>query len=187
MNYASSPLLVAKKRRIAQYGRSSSENWKSGIPINNIPCYRQRLQFSSNPCRTSLRNRRWLQKADRRPHRLVLPLLLLRDDLVGVIAVVVVSSSRICLGFSSVVVVGLKLSWSDESVAIVWENWRLRENGTSDCLLLSHLSFGFWFWERIWFWFLGFWEEKEELRVSLLSPCTNLSFFLFFFFFSFLF
>ena len=37
----------------------------------------------------------------------------------GVIAVVVVSSSRICLGFSSVVVVGLKLSWSDESVAIV--------------------------------------------------------------------
>ena len=119
MNYASSPRLVAKKRRIAQYGRSSSENWKSGIPINNIPCYRQRLQFSSNPCRTSLRNRRWLQKADRRPHRLVLPLLLLRDDLVGVIAVVVVSSSRICLGFSFVVVVGLKLSWSDESVAIV--------------------------------------------------------------------
>ena len=119
MNYASSPRLVAKKRRIAQYGRSSSENWKSGIPINNIPCYRQRLQFSSNPCRTSLRNRRWLQKADQRPHRLVLPLLLLQDDLVGVTAVVVVSSSRICLGFSFVVVVGLKLSWSDESVAIV--------------------------------------------------------------------
>ena len=32
---------------------------------------------------------------------------------------VVVSSSRVCLGFSSVVVVGLRLSWSDESVAIV--------------------------------------------------------------------
>ena len=60
----------------------------------------------------------------------------------------VVSSSRVCLGFSSVVVVGLKLSWSDESVAIVWENRRLHKNGTSDRLLLSHLSFGFWFWER---------------------------------------
>ena len=33
--------------------------------------------------------------------------------------VVVVSSSRVCLGFSSVVVVGLRLGWSDESVAIV--------------------------------------------------------------------
>ena len=31
----------------------------------------------------------------------------------------VVSSSRVCLEFSSVVVVGLNLSWSDESVAIV--------------------------------------------------------------------
>ena len=38
----------------------------------------------------------------------------------GVTAVVVVSSSRVCLGFFSVVVVvGLKLSWFDESVAIV--------------------------------------------------------------------
>ena len=37
----------------------------------------------------------------------------------GVTAVVVVSSSRVYLGFSSVVVGGLKLSWSDESVAIV--------------------------------------------------------------------
>ena len=36
----------------------------------------------------------------------------------GVVAVVV-SSSRVCLGFSSVVVVRLRLSWSDESVAIV--------------------------------------------------------------------
>ena len=124
--------------------------WKleAGIHINNIPCYRQWLQFSSNPCRTLLRNRRWLQKANRRPHRLVLPLLLLRDDQVGVTAVVVVSSSRICLGFSSVVVVGLKLSWSNESVAIVWKNWRLRENGTFDRFLLSHLIFGFWFWGK---------------------------------------
>ena len=32
---------------------------------------------------------------------------------------IVVSSSRACLGFSSVVVVGLRLSWSDESVAVV--------------------------------------------------------------------
>ena len=39
----------------------------------------------------------------------------------GVTAVVVVSSSRVCLGFFffSVVVVWLKLSWFDESVAIV--------------------------------------------------------------------
>ena len=55
----------------------------------------------------------------------------------------VVLSSRVCFGFSSIVVVGLKLSWSDESVAIVRENRRLRENGTSDRLLLSHLSFVF--------------------------------------------
>ena len=33
--------------------------------------------------------------------------------------VVVVSLPRVCLGFSSIVVVGLRLSWSDESVAIV--------------------------------------------------------------------
>ena len=101
---------------------------------------------SSNPRRTSHWNRRRLQKADRKPHWLVLHLLLLRRDLVGVTAVVVVSSSRVCLGFSFVVVVGLRLSWSDESMAIVWE--RLHENGTSDCLLLSHLSFGFWFWGK---------------------------------------
>ena len=104
-----------------------------GIHINNIPCYRQRLQCSSNPRRTSHRNQQWLQKADRKPHWLVLPLLLLRGNLVGV---------------TTVVVVGLKLSWTDESVAIVWENQRLRENGTSDHLLLSHLSFGFWFREK---------------------------------------
>ena len=103
---------------------------------------------SLNPRRTSHRNRRRLQKADQKPYRLVLPLLLLRGDLVGVTAVVVVSSSRVCLGFSSVAVVGLRLSWSDESVAIVWENRRLRENGISDRLLLSHLSFGFWFWGK---------------------------------------
>ena len=36
----------------------------------------------------------------------------------GVTAVVVLSSSRVCLGFSSVVVV-LRMSCSDESVAIV--------------------------------------------------------------------
>ena len=60
----------------------------------------------------------------------------------------------------SVVVVGLKLIWSDESVAIVWENRRLRENGNSDLFLLSHLSFGFWFWEKDISWFLGFWEER---------------------------
>ena len=35
------------------------------------------------------------------------------------VIVVVVSSSRVCLGFSSVVVVGLRLSWSDESMAVV--------------------------------------------------------------------
>ena len=35
------------------------------------------------------------------------------------VAAVVVSSTRVCLGFSSVVVVGLRLSWSDESMAIV--------------------------------------------------------------------
>ena len=169
MNYASSPRSVAKKRRITRHGGSSSENWKPGIHINNIPYYRQRLQFSSNPRRTSLRNRRWLQKVDRRPHWLVRPLLLLRDDLMGVTAVVVVSLSRICLGFSSIVVVGLKLSWSDESMAIVWENRRLHENGSSDRLLLSHLSFGFWFWERIRFWFLGFWEERGVTGFSPFS------------------
>ena len=37
----------------------------------------------------------------------------------GVTAVVAVSSSRVCLGISCVVVVGLRLSWYDESVAIV--------------------------------------------------------------------
>ena len=50
---------------------------------------------------------------------MVFPLLLLRGDLVGVTAVIVVSLSRVCLGFYFVVVVGLRLSWSDESVAIV--------------------------------------------------------------------
>ena len=60
----------------------------------------------------------------------------------------------------SVVVVGLKLRWSDESVAIVWENRRLHENGNFDLFLLSHLSFGFWFWEKDISWFLGFWEER---------------------------
>ena len=60
-----------------------------------------------------------LQKADWKPHQLVLPFLLLRGDLVGVTAVEVVLSSRVCLEFSFVVVVGLRLSWSDESVAIV--------------------------------------------------------------------
>ena len=104
---------------------------------------------SSNPPRTSYRNQRQLQKADRKPHWLVLPLLLLlRGDLVGLTAVVVMPSSRVCLGFSSVAVVRLRLSWSDESVAIVWKNRRLCENGTSNRLLLSHLSFGFWFWGK---------------------------------------
>ena len=37
----------------------------------------------------------------------------------GMTAVVVVSPSRVCLVLSSIVVVGLKLSWSDESLAIV--------------------------------------------------------------------
>ena len=122
---------------------------------------------SSNPRRTSHRNRRRLQKVDRTPHRMVFPLLLLRGDLVGVTAVIVVSSSRVCLGFSFVVVVGLRLSWSDESVAIVWENRRLRENGTSDRWLLSYLSFGFWFWgegEGFDFWVS---EKTEELRVLI--------------------
>nr|POE64354.1 hypothetical protein CFP56_12403 [Quercus suber] len=80
--------------------------------------FKFQLQCSLNPRRTLHRNQRWLQKADRKPHRLVLPLLLIRGDLVGVMAVVV-SSSRVCLGFSSVVAVGLRLSWSDESVAVV--------------------------------------------------------------------
>ena len=75
---------------------------------------------SSNPRRTSHRNRQRLLKANWKPHRLVLPLLLLlRGDLVGMTAVVAVSSSRVCLGISFVVVVGLRLSWYDESVAIV--------------------------------------------------------------------
>ena len=90
---------VAKKRRIARHGGSSSEYWKPGSHVNNIPCYKQRLQCSSNPRRTSHQNWRWLQKANRKPHQLVLSLLLLRGDLVGVIAVVVVSSSGVCLGF----------------------------------------------------------------------------------------
>ena len=50
---------------------------------------------------------------------MVLPLLLLRGDLVGMTTVVVMSPSRVCLVLSSVVVVMLKLSWSDELVAIV--------------------------------------------------------------------
>ena len=37
----------------------------------------------------------------------------------GVTGVVVVSLPRICLGFSFVVVIGLRLSWANESVAIV--------------------------------------------------------------------
>ena len=176
MNYAFSPRSVAKKRRIARHGRSSSEYWKPGIHINNIPCYRQRLQCSSNPRRTSCRNRRWLQKADRKPHQLVLPLLLLRGDLVGMTAVVVVSSSRVCLGFSSVVVVGLKLSWSDESVGIVWENRRLR-----DRLLLSHLSFGFWFWGKDMVLIFGFLRRERSygflsFLLETCRHCWNLSF-----------
>ena len=121
---------------------------------------------SSNPCRTLHRNRQRLPKADWKPHRLVLPLLLLlRGDLVGVTAVVAVSSSRVCLGISFVVVVGLRLSWYDESVAIVWENRRLRENGTSDRWLLSHLNFGFWFWgEGEGF---NFWVSENWVLISV--------------------
>ena len=37
----------------------------------------------------------------------------------GVTAIVVLSSSRVCLGFSFVVIVALRMSWSDESMAIV--------------------------------------------------------------------
>ena len=74
---------------------------------------------SSNPHRTSHWNQQRLQKADRKPHPLAFPFLLLRGDLVGMTAVVVVLSSRVCLGFSFVAVVGLRLSWSDESVAVV--------------------------------------------------------------------
>ena len=154
MNFASPPRSVAKKCRITLHGGSSSEYWKPD-PHQQHPCYRQRLQCFLNPRHTSHRNRRWLQKADRKPHRLVFPLLLLRGDLVGVTAIVVLSSYRVCLGFSFVVIVALRMSWSDESMAIVWENRRLR-----DRLLLSHLSFGFWFRGRRWFWFLGFWEER---------------------------
>ena len=122
---------------------------------------------SLNPRRTSHRNRRRLQKANRKPHRTVLPLLLLRGDLVGVTAVLVVLSSRVCIGFYFVVVVGLRLrlSWSDESVAIVWENRRLRENGTSDRWLLSHLNFGFWFWgEGEGF---NFWVSENWVLISV--------------------
>ena len=117
--------------------------------LSSCKSYLSWRRTNSSARRTSHQNQRQLQKADRKPHRLVLPLLLLlRGDLVGVTGVVVVSLPRVCLGFSFVVVVGLRLSWADESVAIVWENRRLRENGTSDCLLLSHLSFGFWFWGK---------------------------------------
>ena len=35
------------------------------------------------------------------------------------VTAIVVSSSRVCLGFSSIVVVGLRMSWFDESVAVV--------------------------------------------------------------------
>ena len=35
------------------------------------------------------------------------------------VTAIVVSSSRVCLGFSSIVVVGLRMSWSDKSVAVV--------------------------------------------------------------------
>ena len=86
---------VAKKHRIARHGGSSSEYWKPGIHINNIPYYRQQLQCSSNPRYTLHQNRQWLQKADQKPHRFVLPLLLLRGDLVSVTAVVVVVSSSV--------------------------------------------------------------------------------------------
>ena len=119
----------------------------SWIHINNIPCYRQRLQCLLNPRCTSHQNRQWLQKVDWKPHQLGLPLLLLRGDLVGVTAIVV-SSSRVCLGFSSIVVVRLRMSWSDESVSVVWGNRRLHENDTSDRLLLSYPTFGFWFWGK---------------------------------------
>ena len=117
---------------------------------------------SLNPCRTLHQNQWQLQKADRKPYRLVLPLLLLRGNLVGMTTIVVVSSSRVCLEFSSIVVVGLRLSWSDESVAIVWENRRLCENGTSDRLLRSHLSFGFWFWGKEMVLIFGFLRKKRS-------------------------
>ena len=148
----------------------SSCLWPYRLSLFLSPCKSHlswRRTNSSNPHRTSHRNWRRLQKADRTPHRMVLPLLLLRGDLVGVTAVVVVSSSRDCLGFSFVVVVGLRLSWFDELVAIVWENRRLRENDTSDRWFLSHLSFGFWFWgegEGFDFWVF---EKTEELRVLI--------------------
>ena len=150
----------------------SSCLWPHRLSLFLSPCKSHlswRRTNSSNPHRTLHRNRRRLQKADRTPHRMVFPLLLLRGDLVGVTAVIVVSLSRVCLGFSFVVVVGLRLSWSDESVAIVWENRRLRENGTFDHWLLSHLSFGFSFWgegegEGFDFWVS---EKAEELRVLI--------------------
>jgi len=136
----------------------------SRIHINNIPCYRHWLQCSLNPRRTSHRNRWWLQKVDRKPYRLVLPRLLpLQGDLVGV-TVVVVSSSRVCLGCSSIIVVGLRLSWSDESMAVVWGNRRLHENGTSDHLLLSHLSSGFWFWGKEMVLIFGFLRRESSYR-----------------------
>ena len=49
----------------------------------------------------------------------------------GVTAIVVVLSSRVCLGFSFVVVVGLRLSWSDES-------WPLCER-IGDCVRMAPL------------------------------------------------
>ena len=87
----------------------------------------------------------------------------------------VVSSSRVCLRFSSIVVVGLKFCWSDESVAIVWENQRLHKNGTSDRLLLSHLCFGFWFWGKdmvLIFWFLRR-ERSYGFLFFLLEMCCH--------------
>ena len=87
----------------------------------------------------------------------------------------VVSSSRDCLGFSFVVVVGLKLSWSNEWVAIVWENRRFREKGTSDRLLLSHLSFGFWFWGKDLVLIFGFLRRERSYRFLsfLLETCCH--------------
>ena len=106
---------------------------------------------SLNPRRTLHQNQWQLQKADRKPYRLVLPLLLLRGNLVGMTTIVVVSSSRVCLGFSSIVVVGLRLSWSDESMAIVWENrrwhlWSLISFSSKFWILILGEGDGFDFW-----------------------------------------